>query len=171
MVHPIHLFGEPILQTTVLQSAKIPYVVQEILNFDLIRDFWDRTFRASVILDNLYITFMRNSICVRHYAHRKIICVPVAQPKTCHPMVGSALWTYSGTGSGTPLRHTQILHPRNLWHMWLRTRFCVQMRTNFWPIFLFSHTSESLYIDQHHPVQGEHSTQKCNINRFTFKNP
>ena len=29
----------------------------------------------------------------------------------------AALWAYSGTGSGTPPGHTQILRPRNLWHI------------------------------------------------------
>ncbi len=27
------------------------------------------------------------------------------------------LWAFSGTGSGTPPGHTQILRPRNLWHI------------------------------------------------------
>ncbi len=40
------------------------------------------------------------SICVRIYAKRKIGCIPVAQPT-----------------SGKPPGHTQILCPRNLWHI------------------------------------------------------
>ena len=86
---------------------------------------------------DLVITFgsvtMCNSqmiyICVRIYAGQKIGYAQVAQPKTCHQytwyrgvwmrgyLSKAALWAYSGTGSGTPLGHTQILCPHNLWHM------------------------------------------------------
>ncbi len=56
-------------------------------------------------------------ICVRHYAGRKILDVLVAQPKTCHHLSQAALWAYCGTGGGVPPGHTQILCPRNLWHI------------------------------------------------------
>ncbi len=45
---------------------------------------------------------------------RKILDVSVVQPKTCHHRSGAALLAYSGTGSGTPPGHTEILHPLNL---------------------------------------------------------
>ena len=63
---------------------------------------------------------------VRIYPKQKFLGVLVAQTKTCHHSRGECVWislapcylsqAYSGTGSGMPLRQTQILHPLNLWH-------------------------------------------------------
>ncbi len=53
----------------------------------------------------------QSPICVRHYAGRKKLDVSVAQPKTCHH------WECSGKFWVAPPGHTQILRPRNLWHI------------------------------------------------------